>query len=152
MRFRNNDIEKRAPKYLVIMYRKINGIYTVIDKIKVNIKDQKFIYKGSDFVNFDLNNPMFCDKDHYFYGFDYDTKEQFGISGKALPKGISLEQIDRYVNRGLIRQLVQGIEKPKSEKSQWIMFIIGCVCGGFGGFIIAQSVTGVVAQIIGSLI
>lgn len=125
-------------KYSVMFFRRVGERYIVIDTVKLNISNNVFRYKGKDFMHFDLSKPLFQNGNKNFFGFDYDTKAQLGFIGKELPKNITLKEIDDYVNKGLIRQLVEGIEKPKSDKSQWIMFIIGCVCGGFGGFIIAQ--------------
>lgn len=127
-------------KYTVLMYRKISNRYVRIDKVKLNIKEQKFRYKMNDFINFDRNAILFSDEKNNYYGFDFDTKEQLSMSNKELPKSITLAEIDRYVNQGLIRQLSSDLEKPKSDKREWIMFLIGAVCGGFGGFIIAQIV------------
>jgi|WetSurMetagenome_2_1015567.scaffolds.fasta_scaffold611799_1 hypothetical protein len=127
-----------AGKYTVIFFRLISGKYTVIDTIKINIKEKLFRYKNKDFLNFNMNTPLFADTKFNYFGFDYDSGKQLSFNLSELSNKISLEEIDRYVNQGLISQLAHSLEKPKSDKTQWVWLIMGIVVGICIGFVIGN--------------
>jgi 3-dehydroquinate synthetase len=143
----NAYTDMNTGNYTVLMFRKIGSKNVQIDKVKINITEQKFRYKGKDFFNFNLNNILFADSKNNYYGFNYDDGKQLAFSDLNLPTNITLAEIDRYVNQGLIKQLTQALEEKKSDKKEYIMFILGAVCGGFGGFIVAQVLSGGIGAI-----
>lgn len=130
--------------YKVAMFRKIGGKYVCIDKIKIRIDDTKgFRYKGKDFNLFNKNLIGWTDSKCNYYAFDFDKQLQLTFNELNLANDkITLDDIDNYVNKGIIAQMIAGLEKAKSEKGQWIMLILGAVIGGVIGFVIGQYVTG----------
>lgn len=129
--------DKKAGNFFIIMYRLINGTPTEIERLRMNIKDNKFVYNGKDFSMFDKSKVAFTDKKNNYYAFDYDDEKQLVFNSGALPKDISKEDIDVYVNRGIIAQIVQALEKEKG-KGQYLMLIVGGVFGLAIGLIVGM--------------
>lgn len=125
--------------YMVLMFRKINGKYVKIDKIKISITQHKFKYKNKEFFKFDPNCILFSDNKFNYYGFDYDSEAQFSITGNELPKGITLNDIDNYVNGSLIKQLVTELEEKKSDLGKLIYIVLGIVIGALIGYLVGSS-------------
>lgn len=125
-------------KYTMLILRQIGHKYVCIDKIKIEINENKFRYKGKDFTLFDKNNIFYSDSKENYYAYDFDNSLQIGVSTSEMPKQVSLEIIDKYVNSGLIAQIIAGLEKAKSDKGNWIMIILGACLGGMIGFFIGQ--------------
>lgn len=126
-------------EYSVIMFRKINERYVEIERLKMSITDKSFHYKNKDFPTFDIKKPFFSDKKYNYYGFDYDNGDQLTVNTKGMPDKITIDEIDIYVNRGIIEQIVRGLEEPKNKK-EWIMLIVGAVLGVGIGIIIGQAI------------
>lgn len=126
-------------EYSVIMFRKINNRYVEIERLKMSIITKSFNYKGKDFPTFNINEPFFSDRKNNYYGFDFDSGEQLTIATKGMPKNITVDEVDIYVNRGIIEQIVRGLEEAKSKK-EWIMLIVGVALGIGIGLIIGQAI------------
>jgi hypothetical protein len=146
--------------YAVKMYRLIADKFVEIDTIKIKIDEKKFTYGKKDFM-FNPKHIAFSDAKNNYYAYDFDkgTPLKFNLAGlnekgesnqnqqlmfKAieLPAKISIEDVDRYVNSGIIAQIIAGLEKPKSSKYGALLYIIlGAVLGGAIGFIISQQIT-----------
>lgn len=124
-------------KYSVIIFRKIGDKYTIVDTIKIDIKKDGFRYEDKDFPTFDMNKVAYSDKRNNYYAFDYDNGSQLTFNTKGLPENITIKDIDIYVNRHVITDLVAGLETPKN-KAQWLMLIVGAVLGVGIGIIIGQ--------------
>jgi hypothetical protein len=124
-------------KYSVIIFRKIGDKYTIVDTIKIDIKKEGFRYEDKDFPTFDMNKVAYSDKHSNYYAFDYDNGSQLSFNTKGLPENITIKDIDIYVNRHVIADLVAGLETPKN-KGQWLMLIVGAVLGVGIGIIIGQ--------------
>lgn len=124
-------------RFKIVMYRKIGDKYHEIDRLKMDIKDKVFKYNNKDFKTFNINDIAFSDKNFNYYAFDYDTGEQLKFNTKKMPKSISVEDVDIYVNRGIIEQLVKGLEDLK-PKGQWLMLIVGAILGVGIGIIIGM--------------
>ncbi len=126
--------------YDVLMYRKIGDRYVKIDKKRISVKDTKFTYKGKDFVLLDLSKILFSDNKHNYYGFDFDNGTQLCFTSGTIPKNISLEEIDNYVNKGIIQQLTNNLEEKHSDTGKMLIWIIiGIAIGGLAGYVIGTS-------------
>ncbi len=126
--------------FMVIMFRKIGDKYHEIDRKRINVTQNTFRYNHKDFVGFDMKNVLFSDKKNNYYGFDYDTGEQLNFHIKGMPKIVSIEDIDMYVNRNIIKNIVAGLEELK-PKGQYLMLIVGIVLGLAIGIIIGMYVS-----------
>lgn len=124
-------------QYSVVMFRKINDRYIEVEKKRIDVKENKWRYNNKDFLTFNVNNIAFSDKRNNYYAFDYDTGKQLSFKEKGMPDKITIEEVDIYVNRGIIAQLVQGLEE-KTNKSQWLMLIVGVILGLGIGLIIGM--------------
>lgn len=127
-------------EYVIIMFRKINNKYTEIERLKMAITNKTFNYNGKEFTTFDMNKPIFSDKKNNYYAFDYDSGDILYINGSSLPKNITIEDIDTYVNRGIIEQLVRSLEQPKQDKGKWLLIIVGLILGIGIGLIVGQAI------------
>jgi hypothetical protein len=130
-------------KYKVIMYKLIGNVYTEIDRTEIKVENSQFRYKPKfgkyhkDFVKIDTKLIAFRDSKFNYYAFDFDTGDQIYYQTKEFPKGkITLDEIDVYVNGGIIKQIVAGLEKVKAESKTGLIIIVG-IMGGAIGFIIA---------------
>lgn len=123
--------------YSVIMFRKIAGVYTEIDREKVKVEQSKFRYKGKkDFIKIDVGKIAFRDKKRNYFAFDYDTGNQIFFNEKEFPtKKITIDEVDNYVNKGIISQIVAGLETIKSDKKIGLLIVVGAL-GGTIGFIV----------------
>lgn len=130
-------------KYKVKFFRRIGDRYVCIDTVNLKIEDNKpFRYKNQDFNLFNKRLFGWTDGKFNFYAFDFDSKEQLTFNRQDLEIGkVTLEDIDNYVNKGLIRQLVAGLEDAKSPKGQWIMCILFLIVGVLIGYFIGQYIT-----------
>lgn len=127
--------------YKIKMFRKIGGKYVCIDTVKIKVDDTKFRYKGKDFSLFLKDRIGWADSKANYYAFDFDKEKQLTLTDMTLVTDkVSLEDLDIYVNKGLIAQLVAGLEKAKSEKYQWILALVIGVMAGIMGFFIGQYV------------
>lgn len=127
--------------YMILFFRKLGDKYVEMERKRIDItREQKFRYNGKDFSVFDKDKIGFSDKKHNFYCFDYDKGEQLSFSPKEFPEKVSLKDVDDYVNKGIISQLVRGLEEAKTNKSQWIMLIMGLAIGGLTGYMIAMTI------------
>ena len=126
-------------KYAVVMYRKIADRFVEIDKLKIDIKDEQFRYNNKDFKTFDVSKPAYSNKNYNYYAFDYDTGSQLTFKEKGMPEKITVDDIDIYVNRHIIEDLVKGLESPK-QKGQWLMLIVGAVLGLGIGIVIGMEI------------
>jgi hypothetical protein len=124
-------------KYSILLFRKIGDKYVQIDKKRMNIKDDKFVYNHKDFKTFDIKKPFFSDKKNNYYAFDYDSGDLLTVHTKGMPEKVTIHDVDIYVNRNIIEQLVKGLESP-TDKKQWFMLIVGAVLGVGIGIIIGQ--------------
>ncbi len=115
-------------KYAVKFYRKFGGKYVEVDSTKLEITKSKFTYNNKDFSLFNKENIAFSDRNNNFYAFDLDSGKQLTFNELSLPNKISLEDVDTYVNRGIIEQIVKGLEDLK-PKGQWLMLICGLALG-----------------------
>lgn len=122
-------------KYKIIMFRKIGDKYQEIERLKMEINQQKFRYHNKDFKTFDINKIAFSDKRFNFYAFDYDSGAQLTFKTKEMPDKITIEEVDVYVNRNIVEQIVKGLEDLK-PKGQYLMLIIGVIMGVAIGIII----------------
>jgi len=128
-------------KYVIDMYRKINTNYVRFDTVKIDIKSNKFRYGNKDFI-FNISDVAFSDKDANHYAFDYDDASRLKFNKKEFPEKISVDDVDRYVNSGIIAQIIKGLEKPKENKYGMIIyFVLGAVVGGAICFFIGTQVT-----------
>lgn len=127
-------------KYSIIMFRKINDRYIEIERLKMSITNKVFNYKGKEFITFDINMPFFSDKDYNYYGFDYDSGEILTVKTKGMPKEITIDDIDTYVNRGIIEQIVRSLETPQENKGKYLLIVVGLILGIGIGLIIGQSI------------
>lgn len=122
-------------RYMVKMYRLIGDHYHEIDKKRIKITQGKFRYNNKDFTIFKINQIAFSDRKNNYYAFDYDSGDQLTFNKSKMPKDVSREDLDIYTNRGIIADLVKGLEDIK-PKSQWILLIAGLVLGIGIGIII----------------
>lgn len=134
--------DKDSGAYMVLFFRTLGNKRVRIDRKRIKISEKKFRYKGQDFTLFNFKDILFSDTKCNYYGFDYDTQKQlvFNESGE-LPNGITLEEIDNYVNAGIISQLIDDLEKPQNgENLKMILWIIiGAVIGGLIGYVVGSS-------------
>jgi hypothetical protein len=122
-------------KYAFIFFRFIGNKWIEVERVKMTIDQTKFRYKNKDFNLLDLSKPLFSDKSNNYYGFDFDTCVQLAFYSQKMPKDITTEDIDTYVNRGIIGELVKSLEEPK-QKFQWVMLAVGIALGIAIGLII----------------
>lgn len=137
-------------KYKVIMFKLIGDVYTEIDRIEVKVEKDTFRYKPKvghyhkDFIKIDTKMIAFRDSRFNYYAFDYDNGDQLKFSSKEFPKGkITLDEIDEYVNRGLIAQIIAGLEKVKAESKTAFIIVVGIMGGAIGfiaGWLIATNI------------
>jgi hypothetical protein len=149
-RKQNKDLlfkDSNVGKYSVIIFRKISDKYNMVDTIKIDIKKDGFRYEDKDFTTFDMNKVAYSDKHSNYYAFDYDNGDQLTFKTKGLPENITIKDIDIYVNRHVIADLVAGLEQPKN-KGQWLMLIVGAVLGVGIGIIIGQYIGGTMLTLI----
>lgn len=135
-------------RYFIIMFRQIGGKYHEIDRLKIEINQSTFRYNNKDFSNVDLEKIAFTDKRNNYYAFDYDNGTQLFFSKQEIPNSVTIDEIDIYVNRNLISQLVAGLEPPKG-KGQYLMLIVGAVLGVGIGIVIGQFIGGNVEILLG---
>jgi len=129
-------------KYTVILFRKIIDKYVEVERKQINIKDNKIRLNNKDYP-FKSSLVAFADSNHNYYAFDYDKGHQLTFNILEFPTGkISIDDIDTYVNKGIISQIVAGLEKRKTDRSQWTMLILGIVIGLAIGFIIGNILSG----------
>lgn len=121
----------------VIMFRKIGERFFEIDRKKIKVTEEKWRYKNKDFKTFDMNKPAFCTKKKNYYAFDYDSGAQLTFFEKGMPKNISTDDVDVYVNRHIISDLVKGLEELK-PKGQYVLLVVGIVLGIAIGIIIGM--------------
>jgi len=120
--------------------------YVQIDKIKIDVDTGKFRYKNKDFTKgFDMNKIAYSDAKNNYYAFDFDSGEQLTFNAKGLPEKVTIDDLDVYVNRHIISDLVAGLEDNKKGKGQWMMLIIGVILGLAIGVIIGQQLAGSMA-------
>lgn len=135
LRKRKNNLlyqDLNVGKYMIMFFRKINGKYVLVEKKKLKIEHTKFRFHNRDFTLMKFEWVLYSDNKFNYYGFDFDKQTQLCFNeGGKLPEGITLEDIDIYINRNVIAQAIQGLEKLDSKKSQWLMLIVGA-CIGFG--------------------
>jgi len=116
-------------KYTVKLFRFIGGKYVEVDTVKMDIsKDTGFKYRNKDFRTFDASKISFSDSRSNYYAFDLDTGSQLIMNKRSMPERISVDDVDTYVNRGIIEQIVKGLEDIK-PKGQWLMLICGLALG-----------------------
>lgn len=126
------DLEKGI--YNVLMMRLIGTKYVQVDRVKIKVDAENFRYADKDFL-FNPKLLAFSDQKCNFYAFDFDTCEQMFFGKRKFAKDVVItnKEIDNYVNKGLIAQLIAGLEKRKEGKGQWLMailfFIIGFAIG-----------------------
>ena len=128
-----------ANKFKITIYRKVGDRYVELESKKIKMEDKNFRMFEKDFI-LDTKKIAFSDKRSNCYAFDYDTGTPLTFD-KLDKNALGNEEIDVYVNRGIIRQLVKALEKTNTDKGQWIFYI---VCLGLGvavGFIIGQQLT-----------
>lgn len=145
-----NDIRKRKGKkallfndfnigkFKIVFFRLIGGKYHEIDRktIKINqMEPTKFRFNNKSFLTFNIENIGFSDRKNNYYCFDYDTQAQLTFSKTDMPKNIDGTFADVIINRGIVEQLVKGLEDLK-PKGQWTMFIIGLISGICIGLVI----------------
>jgi hypothetical protein len=131
----------KVSNYVIKMFRKINGSYVEIDTVKQKVDSNKFAYGKKDFL-FNPEDLAFSDSKNNYYAFDFDNGDRLKFNAKSFPEKISIQDVDRYVNQGIIAQIVAGLEKGKDSKYGMLMYIIlGAVVGGAIGFIIGQQIT-----------
>jgi hypothetical protein len=136
--------------YVFLFFRKIGNRYVRIDKKRISVDKQKLRYKGKDFSLIDINAILFSDNKNNYYGFDYDTEQQLFIKGNESPKNMTLDEIDEYVNKGILRQLVDELEKPQSDTGKILLWlIVGVVIGVLIGYVVGTSMTPNVQVILG---
>lgn len=123
--------------FTVLMFRKINDKYIQMDKKKIQINKNEWRYHNKDFTTFDINKVAFSDNKKNYYAFDYDTGEQLTFTKKGMPKKITIDEVDIYVNRNIIEQIVRGLEIPK-VKGQYVMLIIGLAMGIAIGIVVGM--------------
>lgn len=133
-------------KFNIVLFRKVGDRYHQIEKVKMDVsKDDGFRYNNKDFTTFSMKDIAYSDAKNNYYAFDYDSGEQLTFKTKGMPDKISIDDVDIYVNRNIIEQLVAGLEDLK-PKGQWTMLIIGIVLGLAIGIIIgiylAPTITG----------
>lgn len=126
-------------KFKIVLYRKIGNKYHEIDRRKMIVEQNKFTYNGKDFTTFDIQKIGFSDKKNNYYCFDYDSGAILTFSKTDMPNNLKIEDVDTYVNRGIIEQLVKGLEELK-PKGQWILLIVGIIMGVAIGIIIGMYV------------
>lgn len=126
-------------KFKVVMFRKIGEKYHQIDKLKIKIDAQKFVYKNKDFKTFDMNKIAYSDNKNNYYAFDFDTGDQLTFKTKGMPEKISIDDVDIYVNRHIVADIVKGLEEFK-PKSQWVLIVVGLILGLGIGLIIGMYV------------
>lgn len=126
--------------YRILLFRNINGSYVQVEKLKHKVIDTKFTHNHKDF-KFDAEIIAYSDEKYNYYAFDFDLGTQLTFNKKRFPKDITIDEIDTYVNRGIIAQIISGLEKRKEGKGQWLIVILGAVMGGAIGFIIGQQLT-----------
>jgi hypothetical protein len=122
-------------RYKILMFRKIGDKFVQFDTLKMDIKDNKFRYGEKDFTTFNINHIAYSDKKNNYYAFDYDSGSQLTFNEKGMPTKITIDDIDIYVNRKIIEQIVAGLEEHKG-KTQWVMLILGIVIGCAIGIVI----------------
>jgi len=126
-------------QFSIIMFRKIGDRFHEIDRKNIKITDQQWRYNNKDFVTFNISDTLFSDRRKNYYGFDYDSGSQLTFKTKGMPDKITIDDVDIYVNRHLIEELVKGLEELK-PKGQWMMLIIGIALGIAVGIIIGTYV------------
>jgi hypothetical protein len=135
----NIDLTKNISSYKIRLYRKIGDSYVEVDEKNVKPKEGKFRVDNKDFGAFDKEKIAFTDKKHKYYAFDYDSGSQLFFSPKELPETVSIDDIDNYVNKGIISQILKGLEKLKDDKKIYINLILGIVIGAVMGFAIGYA-------------
>lgn len=134
----NIDTTKDINSYIVKLYRKIGDSYIEVDEKKVKPKAGKFRIDNKDFGAFDTEKIAYSSGKHKYYAFDYDSGGQLFFNEKKLPENVSIEDIDNYVNKGIIAQILKGLENLKTDKTQYMMLIIGVIIGALTGFVIGN--------------
>lgn len=124
--------------YKVILYRKVGNRYVEIERKTIQINKQEgFKYNNKDFCVFKIDDIAFADSNHNYYAFDYDTGAQLTFNEKNMPESISIDDVDIYVNRGIIKQLIDSLE-TKTDKAKFLFIIVGAVLGLGIGLIIGM--------------
>lgn len=125
--------------YMVVMFRRISGKMHEIDRKKIQIDSEKgFRYKNKDFTIFNREEVAWSDRKNNYYAYDYDNEKQ--LSFNELKTAIPLDVIDEYVNRGLIAQIIRGLEDVKEDKGKYLMIILGLCIGLPIGYIISSAI------------
>jgi hypothetical protein len=125
-------------KFKIIFFRMIGGKYHEIDRKKIQINQcepTKFRFNNKAFTTFDIEKIGFSDKKYNYYCFDYDTQAQLVFNERNMPENIEGSFVDTIINRGIIEQLVKGLEDLK-PKGQWLYIAIGLILGLAIGLII----------------
>jgi len=137
--------------YKILLFRNINGSYIQVEKIKHKVTNEKFRYNNKDF-KFNAGNIAFSDEKCNYYAYDFDLGTQLSFNERNLPKNISIGELDAYVNRAVISQIIAGLEKRKEDnKGKLMLVVLAGIMGGAIGFIIGQQIAPKTQTIIAEL-
>jgi hypothetical protein len=113
-------------KYKILFLQKINETYWIKKSITKN-DFTKFSQIGEHKIVCDINQPAYIRDNYRIYICDYNSGFQMHLNSLENQTGLTLEQLDEFVNVKIIGQLTRS--SMTSNKEKILMFILGAVIG-----------------------